>query len=285
MKQLQWFPGHMAKARRLIEEKLPMVDLIVELLDARIPYSSSNPMLNDIIKGKPKLVILNKSDLADPKETARWLEHLNKYSFAITASSTNDKNLIDRIVAKANEILKEKIEKDLKRGIQKRPIRIMVIGIPNVGKSTFINKLVGRSALVTGDKPGVTKSIQYIKIGSQLELLDNPGVLWPKFESEMVAHNLALVGSIKDNIMPIDDVAIYGMRLLDKYYPNNLVERYRTRFNEEDILDTYEKIGRRIGCLLPGNNVDYDKVSEVFLYDVRHGRLGNLTLERVEDIV
>ncbi len=284
MKQLQWFPGHMAKARRIIEEKLPLVDVVIELLDARIPLSSRNPMINEIIKNKPKLIILNKSDLADEKATKEWVEYLKKESYTISVSSL-DMNNLDTIILKASkEILKEKLLNDQKKGLKNKAIRIMVVGIPNVGKSTFINKLAKRSALITGDKPGVTKQMQYVKISDELELLDNPGILWPKFENENVAYNLALIGSIKDQIIPIDDVAIYGIKKINKYYPQVLMERYGAKYSE-DILETYDAIGRRMGLLLPKNQIDYDKVSIVFLYDLRHKKLGRLTFERVDENV
>lgn len=281
MKQIQWFPGHMAKARRQIQEKLELIDIVFELLDARIPYSSANPMLNQIIKRMPKLVILNKADLADPSILNEWVEYFKEKEIAsIKVDSVNGKG-VDQIVSAANVVLEEKIARSRKRGIVNKPIRALIIGIPNVGKSTFINRLAGRKATRTGDRPGVTKHQQYIKVGDDLELLDTPGILWPKFDDDNVALNLALVGSIKDNILPKDDVVIYGMKYFDKYYKGRIEKRYDIVFDIEDIMSLYEGIGKRRGCLIKGGEIDYDKVNDIFLYDLRHEKLGKVTFDKI----
>ena len=279
---INWFPGHMAKARREIEEKLNLVDIVIELVDARIPYSSRNPMLNEIIKNKPLLTILNKSDLADPFETEKWLKEYNKNHYTIKLDSTKS-NIKDYIIKSIKDVLKEQLEKKSSKGIIKTSIRAMIIGIPNVGKSTFINNLAGRGSLKVGNMPGVTKSQSFIKVGNELELLDNPGILWPKFEDENVAYNLAIIGSIKDTILNLDDVMIKALKLLAKRYPSSTFNRYGVNIILDNIVETIDQIGKKRGALLKGGEINYDKVYDLFLYDLRNGRLGNITLEEVTD--
>nr|MDE5977810.1 ribosome biogenesis GTPase YlqF [Turicibacter sp.] len=208
---VQWFPGHMAKARRQIQEKLQLVDIVYELLDARIPYSSSNPMMNEIIKHKPKLIILNKVDIADPNVTQQWLSYFNEQNQPVITVDALHQNAIKKITEASKEILKEKFEKEKAKGLRPRPIRAMILGIPNVGKSTLTNNLAKRRAAQTGDRPGVTKSQQWIKVEKELELLDTPGVLWPKFEEKRVGYNLAVTGAIKDTILHLDDIILYAL--------------------------------------------------------------------------
>ncbi len=285
MKQIQWFPGHMAKARRLIEEKLPIIDIVFELLDARIPDSSRNPMLAEIIKNKPLLVILNKTDLADDRLTKEWLKRYEEKGINCIAINSLTGNILSIINKKTLEILKPLREKEAKKGMQARKYRAMVIGIPNVGKSQFINNLAGKNKVKTGNLPGITKIQSYIKTNSELLLLDNPGVLWPKFESKRVGFNLALLGSIKDDILPLDDVALYGIKFLVKNYPNCLKERYGIELEEDfDTIEVMDAIGIRRGCKLSGGLIDYDRVINLFLYDLRNLKLGKLTLESVNDV-
>jgi len=286
LKQIQWYPGHMAKARRLIEEKLPIIDIVFELLDARIPESSKNPMLGEIIKNKPKLVILNKSDLADETKTKEWLKKYKKDGTNCIAVNSLTGNVLQIVYKKTMEILKPLLEKEKKKGMQRRSYRAMVIGIPNVGKSQFINNLAGKNKVKTGNLPGVTKAQSYIKTKTDLLLLDNPGVLWHKFESETVSMNLALLGSIKDDLLPLDDVVIYGIKFLAKHYPNRLFEKYGVKienneFNPVEIMDT---IGERRGCKLSGGYIDYDRVIKLFLYDLRNMKLGKITFETIRDV-
>jgi ribosome biogenesis GTPase A len=275
----------MQKARRQIEEKLPIVDIVYEIIDARIPESSRNPFLAEIIKGKPKLMILNKIDLADDFRTKEWIEYYESQGINCISSNALTGNILSSIYKKTEEILKPLVEKELDRGMQKRAFRAIVIGIPNVGKSQFINNLSGKNKVKTGNLPGVTKNQSYIKTNSNLLLLDNPGVLWPKFENEKVGFNLAVLGSIKDDILPLDEVAIYGINFLMKHYPNRLTERYDIK-NIEGLtpIEIMDEIGKRRGCKLSGGHIDYERVINLFLYDFRNFKLGKITLETVQDV-
>ncbi len=286
MKQIQWFPGHMAKARRQIEEKLKVIDIVYEIVDARIPLSSSNPMLNEIIKNKPKLILLNKDDLADPKITNQWIEYYqNKGFIAISINSLTD-NLEKTIYQKTKEILSESILKDELKGLTSRPFNAMVLGIPNVGKSQFINNIAKKNKAKTGNLPGITKMQSFLNAGDNLRVYDNPGVLWPKFEDEVTGMKLALLGSIKDSILPIDDVALYGIEYLKTNYPTSLEKRYnidlKTLVTNIEILD---EIGKRRGCLISGGEIDYERVFNLFLNDLRNGLLGRMSFERLDSNV
>ena len=283
MAQIQWFPGHMAKARREITEKLKLVDIVLEILDARVPISSRNPMMGEILKDKPTLVLLNKANLADKKVTLEWIEYFKNNGIKALDIDLIDNYNVNKIIPACNEVLAKEIEAAKAKGYSNFKIRALVVGIPNVGKSTFINTLAKRKATVTGDKPGVTKSQTWIKINNSLELLDTPGILWPKFENEVVAHNLALCGAIKDDILPLDDVISYGLQFMQKYYPDNLNNRYQVNVTEDmELLDIYEVIGRRRNCLLKGNQIDYDRVVNLVLFDLRHNKLGAMSYDRCD---
>ena len=283
MAQIQWFPGHMAKARREITEKLKLVDIVFEIVDARVPLSSRNPMMGEILKDKPTLVLLNKASLADKKETVKWIEHFKKEGIKALDIDLIDNYNVNKIIPTCNEVLAPQIAAAKEKGYSNFKIRALIVGIPNVGKSTFINTLAKRKAAVTGDKPGVTKSQTWIKINNSLELLDTPGILWPKFENEIVAHNLALCGAIKDDILPLDDVISYGLTFMQKYYPDNLNNRYGVNITEEmELLDVYEVIGRKRNCLLKGNQIDYDRVVNMVLFDLRHNKLGAMSYDRCD---
>ena len=283
MAQIQWFPGHMAKARREITEKLKLVDIVLEIVDARVPLSSRNPMMGEILKDKPTLVLLNKSSLADKKETLKWIDYFKKQGVKALDIDLIDNYNVNKIIPACNEVLAKQIQAAKEKGYSNFKIRALVVGIPNVGKSTFINTLAKRKAAVTGDKPGVTKSQTWIKINSQMELLDTPGILWPKFENEVVAHNLALCGAIKDDILPLDDVISYGLTFMQKYYPLNLNNRYGVNITEDmELLDIYEVIGRKRNCLIKGNQVDYERVVNLVLFDLRHNKLGAMSYDRCE---
>ena len=284
MAQIQWFPGHMAKARREITEKLKLVDIVLEILDARVPVSSRNPMMGEILKDKPTLVLLNKAKLADKKITSQWIEYFKQQGIKAIDIDLIDNYNVNKIIPACNEVLQKQIEAAKEKGYSNFKIRALVVGIPNVGKSTFINTLAKRKAAVTGDKPGVTKSQTWIKINNSLELLDTPGILWPKFENEIVAHNLALCGAIKDDILPLDDVISYGLTFMQKYYPDNLNNRYGVTITEDmELLDIYEVIGRKRNCLLKGNQIDYDRVVNLVLFDLRHNKLGAMSYDRCSD--
>ena len=283
MAQIQWFPGHMAKARREITEKLKLVDIVLEILDARVPISSRNPMMGEILKDKPTLVLLNKANLADKKVTLEWIEYFKNNGIKALDIDLIDNYNVNKIIPACNEVLAKEIEAAKAKGYSNFKIRALVVGIPNVGKSTFINTLAKRKAAVTGDKPGVTKSQTWIKINNSLELLDTPGILWPKFENEVVAHNLALCGAIKDDILPLDDVISYGLQFMQKYYPDNLNNRYQVNVTEDmELLDIYEVIGRRRNCLLKGNQIDYERVVNLVLFDLRHNKLGAMSYDRCD---
>lgn len=286
MKQIQWFPGHMAKARRQIEEKLKVIDIVYELVDARIPLSSSNPMLNEIIKNKPKLVLLNKDDLADPSITKKWIDYYKSQGIEAISVNSLTGNLEKTIYQKTKEILGDLIIKEKERGMTERPFNAMVLGIPNVGKSQFINNLAKKNKAKTGNLPGVTRIQSFLNAGDNLRIYDNPGVLWPKFDDESTGFKLALLGSIKDSIIPLDDVTLYGIDYLKKFYPKNLESRYNLNLSElESNLDILNEIGKKRGCLVSGGEIDYDRVFNLFLNDLRNGILGRMSFERTEDNV
>ncbi|WP_096269907.1 ribosome biogenesis GTPase YlqF [Paucisalibacillus globulus] len=277
---IQWFPGHMAKARREIEEKLKLVDFVMELVDARAPLSSQNPMLRQVLQNKSKMVLLMKRDLADPKVTNEWIEYYKENDIPAIAVNVNDKTDINRVIQQAKELGQIKLEKLLKKGIKPRPARAIIVGIPNVGKSTLINRLANKKIAKVGDRPGVTKQQLWIKVKKEFDLLDTPGILWPKFEDQEVAYRLAAIGTIKDQLLSLQDIVVYVINYLKAYYPAQLEERYQIESNDEDMLDIFNKIGKLRGALESGGTVNLDKVSDLVLRDLRTGRLGNITLER-----
>ncbi|MDR6227294.1 ribosome biogenesis GTPase YlqF [Desmospora profundinema] len=276
---IQWFPGHMAKARRQVEEKIKQVDLVLELLDARLPLSSRNPLIDEVVKDKPRVILLTKSDLADPEATSVWSEAFRKDGVKVLPIDTLSGIGIKRIPAISRELVKEKLVRQAQKGIQHTRIRAMVLGVPNVGKSALINRLSGRSVAKTGDRPGVTRAQQWIKVGDGMELLDTPGILWPKFEDKKVGLRLAASGAIKEEILPIEEIGLYLLSRLGQYYPSNLKERYKLEDPSADGLVLLEEVGRRRGCMRRGGEVDLEKAAEVVLRDFRSGRLGRITLE------
>ena len=280
---IQWFPGHMAKARRQIEENLNLVDLVMELVDARAPLSSQNPMLQQVIKDKPKLVVLMKKDLADQNETEKWLHFFQENDVSAIAVHVNDKTDIQKTIQMAKEIGQKNLEGLLKRGAKPRLVRAMIIGIPNVGKSTLINRFANRKIAKIGDRPGITKHQLWIKLNKDFELLDTPGVLWPKFEDQEVGIKLAAIGTIKDQLLSLQDIAAYVIKYMLEYYPRSLENRYGLDIELEDMWDIFETIGRKRGALESGGHVNFDKVAEIVLGDLRSGRLGQITLESVND--
>ncbi|MGP7817522.1 ribosome biogenesis GTPase YlqF [Niallia sp. 01092] len=281
---IQWFPGHMAKARRQVTEKLKLVDIIFELVDARIPQSSRNPMIDEIIQHKPRLVLLNKADMADKEKTKEWIHYFQSKGIRALAINSQAGVGMKEITALAKEVLAEKFERMRAKGVRPRAIRAMIVGIPNAGKSTLINRLAKKNIAKTGNTPGVTKAQQWIKVGKELELLDTPGILWPKFEDQEVGLKLALTGAIKDTILNLQDVAVYGLRFLEKEYPNRLKERFQMEEIPEDIVELFDKIGQVRGCLTGGAIVDYDKVTELVIREIRGEKLGSLTFENAGDM-
>ena len=281
---IQWFPGHMAKARREVTEKLKLVDIIFELVDARLPLSSRNPMIDEVVGQKIRLLILNKADMADDFQTKKWIQYFeNEGHRAIAINSFEGKGL--QLVTKAAaELLEEKWERMRSRGIKPRAIRAMIVGIPNVGKSTLINRLAKKNLAKTGNTPGVTKAQQWIKVGKELELLDTPGILWPKFEDQSVGYKLALTGAIKDTITNMEDLAVYGLRFLAEHYPKRMEERYRLTEVDEDLVQTFDHIGKLRRTFAGGGEIDYDQVAELVVRDIRGEHLGKLTFDFVEEV-
>jgi ribosome biogenesis GTPase A len=285
---IQWFPGHMTRAKRQIEEKLKLIDVVFELLDARIPQSSRNPMIDEITGAKPRLILLNKADLADPVQTAEWGRYFREQGHATHAIDANAGAGVKDLAGKAKELLQEKIQRQIDKGMKPRPLRALIVGIPNVGKSTLINRLAGRNIALTGDRPGVTKGQQWIRFGGELELLDTPGILWPKFDDPVAGFRLAATGAIKEEILHIDEVACFVLRILVERYGSILAERYGLEGLPNELpdmqaaIDVLESIGRRRGCLASGGHVDYEKAATLLLRDLRSGKLGRMTLESPE---
>lgn len=280
---IQWFPGHMAKARREVTEKLKLIDIIFELVDARIPASSRNPMIDEIIQHKPRVILLNKADMADPAKTNMWLEHYKSQGKTAIAINSQAGNGLNQITAASKNLLKEKYERMESRGIKPRAIRAMIVGIPNVGKSTLINRLAKKNIAKTGNTPGVTKAQQWIKVGKELELLDTPGILWPKFEDQEVGLKLALTGAIKDTILNLHEVSLYGLRFLEKEYPERLKSRYDLNVIPQETLELFDAVGKFRGCLASGGFIDYDKTAELVVREIRSEKMGPLTFEVPSD--
>ena len=279
----QWYPGHMTKAKRMMQEDIKLIDLVIELVDARVPLSSRNPDIDELGKNKARLIILNKSDLADEKKNDAWAAWFQgKGCFTAKVNARNGAGM-KKIQDTIQEACKEKIERDRKRGIMNRPVRAMVVGIPNAGKSTFINTLAGKACAKTGNKPGVTKGKQWIRLNKNIELLDTPGILWPKFEDQLVGLKLAVVGSIKDELLQSEELAMWLIAYLRKEYAGLLTERYQIEEDGTD-LEILERIAQSRGCRLKGNLPDYPKTAALIVEDFRSGRLGRITLERPEGV-
>ena len=279
--QFQWYPGHMTKAKRQMQEDIKLVDLVIELVDARIPVSSRNPDIDTLGKGKARLILLNKSDLADERKNEGWTEFFKKKGYYVVRMDARNKGSMKQVSAIIAEACKEKAERDLRRGIKNRPVRAMVVGIPNVGKSTFINTFAGKACAKTGNKPGVTKGKQWIRLNKNVELLDTPGILWPKFEDQSVGLRLALIGSIKDDILNIDELSLELIQILREEYPGVLKERYGME-EEGTPAEMLEKIALNRCCIKKGNEVDYAKAAALVLDEFRTGKLGKISLEKPE---
>ncbi|CDQ40134.1 ribosome biogenesis GTPase YlqF [Virgibacillus salexigens] len=281
---IQWFPGHMAKARREVEEKLKLVDFVMELVDARVPLSSQNPMLQQVLQNKPKMIVMMKKDLADPDITNQWINYFSEKQIPAIAINVNDKTDIKQVIQLAKAQAQAKMDKLRNKGIQPRAARAMIVGIPNVGKSTLINRLANKKIAKTGDKPGVTKQQIWIKVKNDFELLDTPGILWPKFEEEIVGYRLAAIGTIKDQLLSLQDIVAYVITYLQKHYPENLENRYVINRNMEDMWEIFVHIGKQRGALGSGGNVDFAKVSDIVMRDLRTGKLGRISLETPAEV-
>lgn len=276
--QFQWYPGHMTKAKRQMQEDMKLIDLVIELVDARIPMSSRNPDIDELGKNKARLILLNKVDLADDKASSAWMSFFKEKGYYVVKVDARNKGCMKAISSVIAEACKEKTERDRKRGIKNRPVRAMVVGIPNVGKSTFINTFAGKACAKTGNKPGVTKGKQWIRLNKSVELLDTPGILWPKFEDQSVGLRLALIGSIKDEILNIDELALALIELLKEYYSGVLTERYGVD-EKQATADILMEIAKNRNCIKAGNELDYSKAAVLLLDEFRSGKLGEITLE------
>lgn len=279
MATIQWFPGHMSKARRQVQESIKFVDFVTVLVDARLPLSSQNPMLTKIVGEKPKLLILNKADLADPVRLKEWQTYFEGQGIPTLALNSKEQSAVKKVTDAAKKLMAGKLARQKERGIRIETLRTMIIGIPNAGKSTLMNRLAGKKIAVVGNKPGVTKGQQWLKSNKDLEILDTPGILWPKFEDEMVALKLALTGAIKDNLLPMDEVTIFGLNYFKEHYPEELVGRYKqldlSQEAPEIIMDMTQKLGFRD---------DYDRFYSLFVKDVRDGKLGRFCLDTVGEL-
>lgn len=279
MATIQWFPGHMSKARRQVQESIKFVDFVTVLVDARLPLSSQNPMLTKIVGEKPKLLILNKADLADPVRLKEWQTYFEGQGILTLALNSKEQSAVKKVTDAAKKLMADKLARQKERGIRIETLRTMIIGIPNAGKSTLMNRLAGKKIAVVGNKPGVTKGQQWLKSNKDLEILDTPGILWPKFEDEMVALKLALTGAIKDNLLPMDEVTIFGLNYFKEHYPDELTARFKQLDLSQEAPDMIMDITQKLGF-----RDDYDRFYSLFVKDVRDGKLGRYCLDIVGEL-
>lgn len=278
---INWFPGHMAKTRREISEQLKLIDIVYEVVDSRMPLSSKIANIDDLIKDKPRILVFTKYDLCDQKETDKIVEYYQKLCYDVVTLNLMSGN-VSSLLSKTNEIM-QKIQADrVKKGLKERAARVLIIGAPNVGKSTLINRLVGRKSAGVGNTPGFTKNLSWIRVNKDIELLDSPGILWPKLEDQEAAHVLAALSSIKEEVVNVDEIACFILRKLYELYPERLEERYGIHQLDEDFIETYELIGKKRGALSKGGVIDYDKVSNIIVKDLKNGYFGEITFDRLK---
>ena len=278
---INWYPGHMAKTKRLISENLNLIDVVYEVIDARIPFSSKIKDIDDIIKNKKRILIMTKYDLCDKDETSKWVKYYESLGYKVLCLDLEKTTNLNSLINLTNSIMEEENNKRVEKGLQKRKTRVLVVGIPNVGKSTLINRLSGKKVANVGNAPGITKNISWIRVSNDVELMDTPGILWPKFDSEEISLNLASLTAIKEEVLPIDRVVIYILNMLDKYYNNILQDRYGIdHVDNDEIEETLEAIGKKRGCLVRGGIVDYDKVYSVVMNDIKNGIIKGITFDR-----
>ena len=280
---INWYPGHMAKTKRQISEMLDLIDVIYEVVDARMPYSSKIKDIDSFTKNKPRILIMTKSDLCDLNETNKWKKYYEDNGYKVILLNLEGNANLKPLFSLTDEVMKDINEKRLAKGQKIRKCRVLIVGIPNVGKSTLINRLVNKKVVVTGNKPGVTKTLSWVRINDKIELLDSPGILWPKLDEYDASYNLASLTAIKEEILPIDKVVIHILKKLNDYYPNILKERYKIdKVDFDEITNTLDEIGKKRGCLIKGGEIDYDKVYSIILNDIKNGVIKGITFDRYE---
>ena len=281
---INWYPGHMAKTKRLIKENIDKIDVVIEVLDARIPYSTKIRDFEELVQNKPRILAFTKMDLCDKKETEKWIKYYEQLCNVVVALDLEHQPNMHILLNKIKMVMQEANAKRVAKGMNVRKTRVLIVGVPNAGKSTLINRLVGKKVTNVGNKPGVTKELSWIRIGEDIELLDTPGILWPKIADGNIALNLATFTAIREEILPIYDVIEYFLLTLQKYYPNKLKERYGVDIVDDDIINTLDIIGKRRGCLIKGGEIDYDKVIQIIMSDIKDGSVSGITFDRFEEV-